>query len=153
MDFDNDVFLKMSRKIIVATIKVLASIMILVIFWSVADVVLILYQHLMEPPRFLLDPSDLIAIFGAFMIVLIAIEIFINIVVYLRNEIIHVRIVLATAIVAIARKVIVFDFENIESEYVWATSSVIIALCVGYWVTGLRSKGENEISSITGIED
>ncbi len=38
------------------------------------------------------------------------IEIFINITVYLREDVIHVRLVVATALMAVARKVIVFDF-------------------------------------------
>lgn len=45
--------------------------------------------------------SDILATFGAFMAVLIAIEIFINIIIYLREDVIHVKIVMATALMAI----------------------------------------------------
>ncbi len=50
---------------------------------------------------------------------MIAIEIFINITVYLREDVIHVKIVMATALMAIARKVIILDLEKIEPEYLW----------------------------------
>ena len=48
----------------------------------------------------------MLATFGAFMAVLIAIEILINITIYLRDDVIHVKIVMATALMAIARKVL-----------------------------------------------
>ena len=50
------------------------------------------------------------------MAVLIAIEIFINIMVYLREDVIHVKIVLATTLMAIARKVIILDPDKTEPE-------------------------------------
>ena len=93
------------QQVIQYAVRVLAILMTAVILWGVADVGLILYERLLEPPFMFLNISDLLATFGAFLAVLIAIEIFINIVVYLRDEMIHVRIVLATALVAIARKI------------------------------------------------
>ena len=90
-------------------------------------------------PRFVLSISDILATFGAFMAVLIAIEIFVNIVMYLREDVIHVKIVVATALMAIARKVIIMDFEKTSAEFVWATATVILATAIAYW---LLSKGE-----------
>ncbi len=46
------------------------------------------------------------------MVTLIAIEIFLNIVLYLRDDVLHVKLVLATALMAIARKVIVLDYKT-----------------------------------------
>ena len=80
----------------------------------------------------LLNISDILQTFGAFLAVLIAIEIFINITVYLREDVIHVRLVIATALMAVARKVIVFDFKEISYEYVLATAAVILALGLTY---------------------
>lgn len=77
---------------------------------------------------------DLLVTFDAFMAVLIAIEIFINITVYLREDVIHVRIVMATALMAIARKVIILDLEQIEPEYLWGIASVVFAISIGYWL-------------------
>ncbi|WP_300464905.1 phosphate-starvation-inducible PsiE family protein [Desulfobacula sp.] len=83
-------------------VRVMALIMTAVIIWGVVDVCWVLYEKLMSPPRFLLTISDILATFGAFMAVLIAIEIFVNICVYLREDVIHVQIVMATALMAIA---------------------------------------------------
>ena len=70
----------------------------------------------------------------AFLVVLIAIEIFLNITLYLREDVIHVRLVVATALMAIARKVIVFDFKELRFEYILATAAVVLALGVTYWL-------------------
>jgi len=114
--------------------KFLAVLMVLVIFWGIGDVLYVLYQKLMEPPMFLLKIGDILATFGAFLAVLIAIEIFHNITLFLRDDVIHVNVVVATALMAIARKVIIFDFKVLEPEYIWATGGVILALGITYWL-------------------
>jgi len=88
--------------------------MVLVIIWGIGDLVYVLYQRLAEPPFMLLQISDILSTFGAFLAVLIAIGIFINISTYLTTDVIPVRLVVATALMAISRKVIIFDFERIE---------------------------------------
>jgi len=135
------------QKIIQFAVRLLAILMTFVILWGVGDVAYELYKSLMNPPFMLLNINDILATFGAFMAVLIAIEIFINITIYLKEEVIHVKIVLATALMAIARKVIIFDYEKIGSEYVWATAAVIFALSIGYWliiIYGVRNRAQKE---------
>lgn len=41
---------------------------------------------------------------------------------------------MATALMAIARKVIILDLEKSEPEYLWGIASVVIAISVGYWL-------------------
>lgn len=119
-------------------VRVLAVLMTLVIMWSVADVAWVLYQRVMASPVGLLNVNDILASFGAFMATLIAIEIFLNIVLYLREDVLHVKLVLATALMAIARKVIVLDYKTLEPEYIWATAAVILALSIGYWLVAKK---------------
>jgi hypothetical protein len=59
-------------------VRILAILMTAVIAWGVADVVWMLYKDLVRPPFLLLNLSDIFALFGAFLTVLIAIEIFIK---------------------------------------------------------------------------
>lgn len=123
------------RAVIRGAVRVLAVMMTAVILWGVIDVGYVIWERLVEPPIGLLKVNDILASFGAFMAVLIAIEIFINITIYLRDDVIHVRIVMATALMAIARKVIVLDFDKLPATYVWATAGVVLAMSAGYWVT------------------
>ena len=122
------------RSIIRFAVRFLALIMTAVILWGVVDVCWLLYRKLLTPPMFLLTISDILATFGAFMAVLIAIEIFVNICIYLREDVIHVQIVMATALMAIARKIIILDFTQISSDYVWAMAGVVFAMSIGYFL-------------------
>jgi uncharacterized membrane protein (DUF373 family) len=120
-------------------VRMLAVLMTIIIVFSVVDVAWDLYKRLVGPPLRLLDVNDILASFGTFMVALIAIEIFVNIVLYLRDETLQIKLVLATALMAIARKVIVLDYKIIEPEYVWATAGVIFALSVGYWLIARKT--------------
>jgi uncharacterized membrane protein (DUF373 family) len=117
--------------------------MAVVIVGGVADVIYVLYQRLMEPPFLLLTISDILATFGAFLAVMIAIEIFENLTLYLKTDVIHVEIVLATALMAIARKVIVLDYKALTPDYIYATASVVLAMSIGYWLVVVRKNKES----------
>ena len=108
--------------------------MVFVIVMGVIDVGWTLYQKLITPPLYILTISDMLATFGAFMAVLIAFEIFINITIYLRDDVIHVKIVMATALMAIARKIIILDMEKLAPEYLYAIGVIMLATSIGYWL-------------------
>lgn len=130
----SDPVINFLQKVIRQAVRVLAVLMVFVIIWGIWDVVYVLYKQLHDPPFMLLNISDILATFGAFMAVLIAIEIFVNISMYLREDVIHVKLVVATALMAVARKVIIFDFKTLGYEYVWATAAVVLALGITYWL-------------------
>ena len=134
-----DPFLEGLHIIIRFTVKILAVLMVLVIAWGIGDVVYVLYKRITSPPFLLLSINDILATFGAFLAVLIAIEIFINISMYLKSDVIPVRLVVATALMAISRKVIIFDFEEITPPYIMGTAMVILALGTTYWLISRRS--------------
>lgn len=139
----NEPLVQHLRRIIHVAVRLLAVLMTAVILWGVTDVCWVLYQKLMAPPFIMLNMNDILATFGAFMAVLIAIEIFVNSIIYLRDDVIHVKIVLATALMAIARKVIIFDYDEISPDYVWSTAGVTLALAMAitYWLVALFGPG------------
>ncbi|EKF75902.1 hypothetical protein A11A3_00370 [Alcanivorax hongdengensis A-11-3] len=130
----DDRLMKWLQRLIHLSIRALAILMVFVIIMGVVDVAWTVYQKLMAPPTFIMTISDILATFGAFMAVLIAIEIFINITVYLRDNVIHVKIVMATALMAIARKVIILDMDKLEPAYVYGIAAVTLAISIGYWL-------------------
>ena len=131
-------FIGWLRKSIRWAVRALAFLMMLVIWWGVADVIYVLAERMLAHPYMLLNISDILATFGAFMAVLIAIEIFVNIVSYLQDDVIHIRIVLATAFMAVARKVIVLDYKQTSADYVYATAALVLALSIAYWLVEIR---------------
>ena len=127
-------FIRFLHSTIHVAVTALAVLMVAVIVWGIGDVVFVLYQRLLTPPFMLLSIGDILATFGAFLAVLIAIEIFINITLYLKTNVIPVKIVVATALMAISRKVIIFDFKEITPLLVFGTASVVLALGITYWL-------------------
>lgn len=142
----NDPLINKLQYVIRFSVRILAVIMTLVIIWGVIDVGWVIYERLIVPPFFLLTISDILATFGAFIAVMIAIEIFENITVYLREDVIHVEIVMATALMAIARKVIVLDYRELSPDYVYATAAVTLAMSVGYWLIVRKKNAKRVIS-------
>lgn len=134
MKMEDDRSIQWMQRVIHFSVRMLALLMTFVILWGVGDVAWNIYQRLINEPIMLLDINEILAVFGAFMAVLIAIEIFINIIIYLKDDVIHVKIVLATALMAVARKVIIFDYDKIEPDYIYATAAVVFALSIGYWL-------------------
>ena len=135
----NEPFIRLLAASIRHAVRILAVLMVLVIWWGVADVVYVLYSRVSTQPYYLLNICDILATFGAFMAVLIAIEIFINITSYLRENVIHIKVVLATAFMAVLRKVIVLDYKEVSSDYVFATAALMIALAIAYWLAVVKN--------------
>ena len=133
-----DRLIQILHQTIRAAVKVLAVLMVFTILWGVVDVVYVIYQKLLSPSFTTFTIRDIVSTFGAFLAVLIAIEIFINITLYIRKDVIHIKLVVATALMAIARKVIIFDFKEITPPYVFATAAVVLALGITYWLIERR---------------
>ena len=129
---DPDPIIRASHYAIRFAVKVLAILMVIVIFFGIADVVYVLYQRLLSEPKYLLNISDIFETFAAFLAVLVAIEIFVNIRIYLRGYEFPVKLVVVTAIMAVARKIIVLDFNKIEALEVFSLGAIMIALGITY---------------------
>lgn len=134
----SDPLLKVLHRLIRFAIKVLSVLMVLIIFWGIADVIYVVYEKLSTPPYFILDAEDILQTFGAVMLVLIAVEIFINIRLYLGSNVIPVELVIATALMAVARKIIVLDLKIVSAEQIVGLALVTFALGVSYWLVRQR---------------
>jgi uncharacterized membrane protein (DUF373 family) len=132
----HDPLIRVLHRVIRASIKVMAILMAFVIVLGVVDVGYNIYDSLKSPPLLQLSVGEIFQIFGAFMVVLIAIEIFINIRLYLGSNTLPIKMVVATALMAIARKVIVLDLDKTAANEVLAIGMVTLALGVTYWLVG-----------------
>lgn len=126
------------NKVVVLAVKFLAILMVLVILWSLVDVTFHLYRLVTGTIASTFSVENLIVTLGSFLAVLIAIEIFMNIVFYLKQDAIHTPLVLATALTAVARKVIILDY-TINPEYIFGVAAVIFAVGITYWLVTKKS--------------
>jgi uncharacterized membrane protein (DUF373 family) len=80
------------------------------------------------------DLSQLMELFGIFMLVLIGIELLDTIKVYLKENVVHVEVVVLVAIIAVARKVVVLKIEDIDGLKIIGVAFIIVALAVAYYL-------------------
>ena len=129
-----DLLLSILHKMIKFAVKILAVLMVLVIFWGVGDVIYVLFTNLMNTPVMVLSISEIFRSFAAFLVVLIAIEIYQNIVLYLRTDVLPIKLVVATALMAISRKVIIIDYKELSSMDILAIAATVLALGITYYL-------------------
>lgn len=127
--------MKFKRALIVIIIFLLALVLVL----ATVELVYVIIKDVISPPLFLLDLDELLEIFGVFMLVIIGIELFESITkTYLREDVDHVKVVLAVAMIAIARKVIILDIKEVSSLAMLGIASIILALSIGYYLAKRR---------------
>jgi uncharacterized membrane protein (DUF373 family) len=78
--------------------------------------------------------KTLIEIFGLFLNILIALELLENITAYLKKHIVQVELVVVTALIAVARKIIIFDSNKYDKNDLIALANASLALSVSYWL-------------------
>ncbi|EIC22458.1 phosphate-starvation-inducible PsiE family protein [Thiorhodovibrio frisius] len=118
---------------------VLAIAMVGVIIEGVISVIYQLYQALTSAPFFMVP--DIVKTFSGFLAVLIAFEIFANITLYIRSDVFPVKLVIATALMAIARKIIVLDMSQYSALDLIGMAAVVIALGATYWLVSRIDQG------------
>lgn len=126
-------FLKVLKRVESFVSKVLSIAMVIVLLVSVVDLCIYLAAELFSEPYGFFT-STLIEIFGLFLNVLVALEILENITAYLKKHEIQVELVIATSLTAVARKIIIFDFEKAGALDLAALALAVVALSIGYWV-------------------
>ncbi|MBW4680474.1 MAG: phosphate-starvation-inducible PsiE family protein [Microcoleus vaginatus WJT46-NPBG5] len=113
--------------------KILSVGMIIVIFVSLWNLGIFLFQELLTTPPENFG-ATLFKTFGLFLNVLIALEILENITAYLKKHVIQVELVIVTSVIAVARKIIILDLEKIEGIQIIGLAFTIIALSISYWI-------------------
>ncbi len=113
--------------------KVLAIALGIVILISLVDLIIILIRDLAKDPIGFFDKT-LIDIFGLFLNILIALELLENITAYLKKHIVQVELVIVTSLIAVARKIIIFDFSKYNNLDLLALGAAILALSASYWL-------------------
>lgn len=86
--------------------------------------------------------TNLHKVFGGFLSVLIGIELLHTIKMYLKEDVVHVEIVLLVALIGISRHVIDLDFKHLSGMTIIGISALILSLSGGYLLIkkGMRIK-------------
>ena len=132
--FRDDNFLRRLGQFEELVAKVLSLTMVVVVMAIIIDLIIVLAHSLLTstPNGFL--GTTLTDIFGLFLSVLIALEILENITAYIKKHVVQVELVIATALTAVGRKLIILDLEKISGVSLIGLAVAIFALAVSYWI-------------------
>lgn len=133
-NLSDDIFLKRLAQIEGIVSKVLSIAMIVVIVVTVIDLAIVLYRTLFISDSVGFFKTTLTDIFGLFLSVLIALEILENITAYIRRHVVQVELVIATALTAVGRKLIILDLEKVSGVSLIGLAIAILALAVSYLI-------------------
>jgi uncharacterized membrane protein (DUF373 family) len=115
------------------TVLALAAMLIVVIILSTIHLGVLIGQEVMQPPRFLIPVQGLLDIFGYFLLVLIGVELIETLKAYVKKDAIHVRVVLEVALIAMARKVIIEEPNEVPSLTLFGIAALILALGIAFY--------------------
>jgi uncharacterized membrane protein (DUF373 family) len=114
-------------------VTVLAAMLVLVVVLSTAHLGKLIGEELWKQPKFLIPVEGLIDIFGYFLLVLIGVELLETLRAYLKKDVIHVRVVLEVALIAMARKAIIEEPHLVPPLELFAVAALILALGIAFY--------------------
>src|ERR1700733_6543386 len=112
---------------------VLGVLLIVVVALATVDLGFLIAQDIWKPPRFLIPVQGLLEIFSFFLLILIGVELLETLKAYVRKDVIHVRLVLEVALIAMARKVIILEPGNISALTLFGVAALILALGIAFY--------------------
>ncbi len=112
--------------------KVLSLALMAIVLVSLGDLIIYLIKYLLSEQAANFFNKTLIELFGLFLNILIALELLENITAYLKKHVVHVELVLVTSLIAVARKIIIFDSTKKGSDDLIALGIAILCLSIGY---------------------
>jgi len=123
------------EKVIYAALMVM---LMAVLLAAIVDLAWLLFQSLWMSTPYILEAHEMILVLGAFLLVLIGVELLDTIKAYFRENAIHVEIVVLLAIIAVARKVILLDPTGMNGfEYGFeliGIGVIVVGLAAGYYL-------------------
>lgn len=129
------------------TISALMLLLMIVVLVSTVHLGFLIAHELWQPPRFLIPVQGLLEIFGYFLLVLIGVELLETLKMYLKDDVIHVRVVIEVALIAVARKVITAEPEAISSLTLLAIAALILGLGITFYFERMAHTDESARSA------
>lgn len=126
--------IKVTERIIILT---LVGLMALVLVVAALEVGIIIINQLSNPflsKGVIIDINGLLDIFGFFLTVLIGLELFETVKLYLKENIFHGEVILLVSLIAVSRKVIVLDYAQEDPLTLFAIATLIAAISLGYYL-------------------
>lgn len=116
------------------------GIILIVLVLAFVDIAYEIKQKIFLSPKYIIDAGGLMDIFSLLLVLLIGLELLETVKAYLKDDIVHVEFVILVAIIAIARKVIVWDFNKYSTEELLSLSAMMVGLGISYFLIKASDK-------------
>lgn len=124
--------------------KFLSLALLLIIVIALIDLILFLSQDVLSQEPIGFFNKTLFELFGLFLNILIALELLENITAYLKKHVVQLELVLVTSLIAVARKIIIFDLDKKSSDDLMALGVATLCLSTGYVLVRLTREKNNK---------
>lgn len=116
-------------------IVTLLFLMMVVVLISSGELAWIIFKSLCDTTNnLLLTTGEMLSVFSFFLLILIGIELLETIKMYLDDRKVHVEVVLLVALIAVARKAIVLDYQKYSALTILGMAGLLLALAGGYFL-------------------
>jgi len=133
---------KFERWIIASLILMMSAVVLL----AVIELAWILIKDVISPPVLILEVEELMELFGVFLLVLIGIELLETIKNYYTHGRIELTVIFTVALIALSRKIIIFEPEKYDPMTLLGIGVIILALVAGYAVALILGRQERKQS-------
>ena len=131
-----EIFVTRVQTLVVSVLMVLLA---LVVVLSTAHLGVLIAEEIWKPPRFLIQVQGLLEVFGYFLLVLIGVELLETLKGYIKKNVMHARVVLEVALIAVARKVVTTEPASVTGVTLFGIAALILALGVAFYLEGRTS--------------
>ncbi len=135
---NNHPILSLIKKLENIILVIVLIIFSLILVLALIDIIYELFLEIINPPFLIIKAERLIDMFSIFLVVLIGLELLETIKAYLKEDVLHVELVILLAIIAISRKVIVWNFDKLSNKEFTSLAIMIVALSLSYFLLKLK---------------
>jgi len=134
-----DIFNRIERLIAIALLVLMA----IVVAAAAVEVAFEVFMGMLNPPGLFLGVSELLDVFGLFLMVLIGLELMTSIHMYLEDHKIHAELMFLVAMTAVTRKIVILDTGKMDPLLVFGIGFLVISLALGYYlIRKMRAPGD-----------
>ncbi len=134
---------KKFEKFIIYILIVLMGIVILVTSFELVFYIFREIYRAFYSSHLLLEKKEMLHIFELFFNVLIGVELYETVRLYVKEDIFHAEFVLLVGLIAVSRKVIIIDYTQIDNGKLIGISLLIAVLSGGYYLLKLSQRNNN----------
>jgi uncharacterized membrane protein (DUF373 family) len=123
---------------------VLLVLLVIVVTLATVELAALVFRDVSLARNSLLDADQMLEVFGAFLLVLVGMELLTSIKNYVRYGAVRAEIVLEVALIALAQKIIILN-PRVGALNQLALAALILALAAAFWWVRAARRGKAQI--------